>query len=169
MAEAMNQLRTKLDETGGRTALVAGATPPPRPPETVTVAPGTTASLGPDGRCAPLFVTAEAASGRTIRRYDGRDADAAADCAARLVAERDPRAVWLCHRAQIKSWWGDGVVALLERRLDEAAREAEARLVVWSRENDVSGDESNSDESSKDESSEGDVAVGDRYDVVVAP
>lgn len=145
----MEQLYSRLNKIGARTAFVAGSTPPPRPPDTLTVAPGASASVGPGGRRGRLHVTAEAPSGRTVRRYDGADAREAADCAAELAAERDPRAVWLRERAQIREWWGDGVAALLERRLDAAARRADARLVVWS--------------------SEDDAAVGDRYDVVVAP
>lgn len=145
----LKQLRSRLDETGARTAFVAGARPPPRPPETLTVAPGTSASVGPDGRRAPLYVTAEAPSGRTVRRYDDADVRAVADCAAELATERDARAVWLCDRAQIRAWWGDGVADLLERRLEATARRTDARLVVWS--------------------SEGDAAVEDRYDVVVTP
>lgn len=147
--KGIEQLHSSLKETGARTAFVAGASPPPRPPETLTVAPGVSASVGPGGRRGSLYVTAEAPSGRTVRQYDGANAREAADCAAELAAERDPRAVWLCQRAQIREWWGEGVADLLERRLDAAARRADARLIVWS--------------------SEDDVAVGDRYDVVVAP
>lgn len=145
----MNQLRSKLDRTNARTVLVRGANAPPRPPETVTVAPGAHARVTPEERRAPLRVTAEKASGRTIREYDGTDARAAADCATTLVTDRDPRAVWLCSRSQIRSWWCDGVASLLERRLDAAARDADARLVVWTAKEDE--------------------AVGDRYDVVLDP
>ena len=144
----MNQLRSRLDRTDARTVLVRGASAPPRPPDTVTVAPGVTARVTPERRRGPLYVTAEAPSGRTVRKYDGTDAEAAADCAVELTIERDPRAVWLCEREQIRSWWGDGVAALLERRLGTAARRADARLVVWSRR---------------------DGAVEDRYDVVFDP
>lgn len=154
----MNQLRTRLDQSGAQTALVRGSNPPPRPPETVTVEPGVTGSVGPGGRSAPLYVTAEVASGRTIRQYDGRDARAAADCATVLVAERDPKAVWLCEREQIRSWWGNGVADLLERRLATAARRADARLVVWTAEGGESAPAGEDDE-----------AVEDRYDVVVEP
>ncbi|MFC7079722.1 hypothetical protein ACFQJ6_05770 [Halorussus caseinilyticus] len=154
-----------MDESGARRALVRGANPPPRPPETVTVEPSVTASVGPDGRRAPLYVTAEAPSGRTVRRYDGTDATAAADCAADLTADRDPQEVWLCERDQIRSWWGDGVVALLERRLATAARRADARPVVWTSETDgADGDgtgETGGDGTGRDE------AVEDRYDVVL--
>lgn len=155
--EEMDQLRVMMDENGARTAFVAGASSPPRPPETVTVAPDVSGTVGPGGRSGLLYVTAETTSGRTVRRYDGRDARAVADCAADLTAERRPRAVWLCERGQIRSWWGDGVTRLLERRLGDAARRADARLVVWSNEDEWSNE------------SEDDVAVGDRYDVVVAP
>ncbi|WP_137285129.1 hypothetical protein [Halorussus salinisoli] len=151
----MNQLRSRLDESGSRTALVRGAAPPPRPPETVTVEPGVAASVGPDGRRAPLYVTAEAPSSRTVRQYDGPDVSAVADCAADLTADRDPRAVWLCGRDQIRSWWGDGVVDLLERRLAATACRASARLVVWASEDDGTGGDSE--------------AVEDRYDVVLDP
>jgi hypothetical protein len=144
----MNQLRSRLDRTDARTVLVRGTSAPPRPPETVTVAPGVTAKGTPEQRRVPLYVTAEAPSGRTVRQYDGADADAAADCAVELAVERDPRAVWLCEREQIRSGWGEGVSALLERRLGTAARRADARLVVWSKR---------------------DGAVGDRYDVVFDP
>lgn len=145
----VNQLRSRLDRTNARTVLVRGANAPSRPPETVTVAPGVHARVTPEERCAPLRVTAEEASGRTIREYDDTDARAVADCATTLVADRGPRAVWLCGRAQIRSWWCDGVASLLERRLDAAARDADARLVVWTAEEDG--------------------AVGDRYDVVLDP
>ncbi|NEU56117.1 hypothetical protein [Halorussus sp. MSC15.2] len=154
----MNQLRSELDQSGAQTALVRGTYAPPRPPETVTVEPGVVATVGPAGRSAPLYVTAEATSGRTIRRYDGRNAGAAADRAAELAAERDPRAVWLCERGQIRSWWGVGIADLLERRLATAARRADARLVVWTDD----GDESVA-------AVEDDEAVEDRYDVVVGP
>lgn len=147
MTTEMNQIRSRLDQTGARTALVRGGSPPPRPPDTVTVAPDVASSVGPDGRSAPLYVTAQARSGRTVREYDSDDADAAADCAADLTAERDPRAVWLCERAQIRSWWSEGIADLLERRLGAAARRVDARLVVWT--------------------TEGDAAVEDRYDVVL--
>jgi hypothetical protein len=146
--ETMNQLRSRLDRTDAETVLVRGGTPPPRPKHTVTVAPGVSAQVTPDRRSAPLFVTAQAPSGRTVRRYDGRDSDAAADCAVELAVERDLRAVWLCQREQIRSWWDDGVARRLERRLASGARRADARLVVWSKK---------------------DGAVGDRYDVVVEP
>jgi hypothetical protein len=92
-------------------------------------------------------VTAQAQSGRIIREYDGEATEAVADCAADLTAERDPRAVWLCERAQLRSWWTEGVADMLERRLDTAACRADARLVVWT--------------------SKGDEAVEDRYDVVL--
>src|SRR6056297_3587298 len=101
MTNAMNQISARLDQTGARTALVRGASAPPRPPDTVTVAPGVARSVGLDGNYggpgagnAPLYVTAEAPSGRTVREYDG-DAGAAADCAANLTAKCGPRAVWL--------------------------------------------------------------------------
>lgn len=145
----MNQLRSQLHGTDARTALVRGASPPPRPPETVTVAPGLVATVDFDVRHTPLYVTAEAPSGRTVREYAGSDARAAADCAAELTARRDPEAVWLCSREQIRSWWNDDIVALLEHRLGRAARDADARLVVWVDEKDG--------------------AVEDRYDVVVDP
>jgi hypothetical protein len=144
----MNQLRSELDRTEARTILVRGASAPPRPTRTVTVAPGVAARVTPDSRRAPLYVSAEAPSGRTIRRYDGGDAEAAADCAVELTAERDLRAVWLCRREQVCSWWGEGVAQRLERRLASGARRADARLVVWSKR---------------------DGAVGDRYDVVLDP
>lgn len=147
MTTEMNQICSRLDQSGARTALVCGVSAPPRPPDTVTVAPGVSRSLGPGRRSTPLYVTAQARSGRSVREYDGEDADAAADCAADLTIERDPRAVWLCERAQIRSWWNEGVAEMLERRLDAAARRADARLVVWT--------------------SEGDEAVEDRYDVVL--
>jgi hypothetical protein len=92
-------------------------------------------------------VTAQTRSGRTIREYDGEEMEAVADCATALTAERDPRAVWLCERVQIRSWWCEGVADMLERRLDAAARREDARLVVWT--------------------SEDDGAVEDRYDVVL--
>jgi hypothetical protein len=144
----MNQIRSELDRTDARTVLVRGASAPPRPSRTVTVAPGVAARVTPEGRRAPLFVSAEAPSGRTIRRYDDGNAEAAADCAVELAAERDLRAVWLCQRKQIGSWWGEGVAQQLERRLVSGARRADARLVVWSKR---------------------DGAVGDRYDVVLDP
>lgn len=147
MTTKMNQISSRLDQTEFQTALVCGGSPPARPPDTVTVAPGISGSVGLDGRSVPLYVTAQATSGQTIREYDGEDIDAAADCAADLIAERNPRAVWLCERDQIRSWWSEGIADLLERRLRDAANRADARLVVWT--------------------SEDDVAVEDRYDVVL--
>jgi hypothetical protein len=147
MTTKMNQISSRLDQTGVQTALVRSGSPPARPPDTVTVAPGISGSVGPDGRSVPFYVTAQATSGQTIREYDGEDTDAAADCAADLIAERNPRAVWLCGRDQIRSWWSEGIADLLERRLREAAHRVDARLVVWT--------------------SEGNEAVGDRYDVVL--
>lgn len=146
--ETMNQLRSRMDRTDARTVLVRGATAPPRPPATVAVAPSAIGRVTPERRHGSLYVTAEAPSGRTVREYDGADAEAAADCAVELAAERDPRAVWLCERQHVRSVWGDGVSDLLERRLETAARRADARLVVWSKR---------------------DGAVGDRYDVVFDP
>lgn len=145
----MDRVRSRLERAGARTALVREVSAPPRPPETVTVAPGVHAGVSFDAHRASLRVTAEEPSGRSIREYDGSDAHAAAECATTLVTDRDPRAVWLCGRTQIRSWWCDGVASLLERRLDAAARETDARLVVWAAE--------------KDE------AVGNRYDVVLDP
>lgn len=145
--ESMEQLRTRLNETGVRTVLVRGETAPPRPPDTVTVAPGTVASLGPACRRAPLYVTAETPGGRTVRQYDGEDVQAAADCAEAFTVDREPAAVWLCARDCIEAWWSEGVVELFERRLSEAADATDAPLVVWT-------DERNA-------------AVGDRYDVVL--
>jgi hypothetical protein len=113
----------------------------------VAVAPGVSGSVGPGGRSAPLYVTVQIRSDRTVREYDGEEADAVADYVTELTAERDPQAVWLCERAQIRSWWSEGVADMLERRLDAAARLADARLVVWT--------------------GEGDEAVEDRYDVVL--
>jgi hypothetical protein len=144
----MNQLRSELERTDARTILVRGASAPPRPTRTVTVAPGVAARVTPDDRRAPLFVSAEAPSGRTVRRYDGRDAESAADCAVELTVERDLQDVWLCRREQVRSWWGEDVAQLLERRLARGAQRADARLVVWSKR---------------------DGAVGDRYDVVLDP
>jgi hypothetical protein len=144
----VNQLRSELDRTDARTVLVRGASAPPRPDRTVTVAPGVAARVTPDDRCAPLFVSAEAPSGRTVRRYDGGDAESAADFAVELAAERDLQAVWLCQREQVRSWWGEGVADRIERRLASGARQVDARLVVWSKR---------------------DGAVGDRYDVVLDP
>ncbi|USZ67718.1 hypothetical protein NGM10_13405 [Halorussus salilacus] len=146
---ALKQLSRRLHGTGGQTALVRGATAPPKPPDTVTVEPGVVASLGVDRPEGSLYVTAATEGGRAVRRYDGADARAAADCAAGLIDERRPSAVWLCAREQITSWWSVGVVDLLERRLSAAAREADAPLVVWSAESDG--------------------AVDDRYDVVLDP
>lgn len=145
---SMNQIQSELDRTDARTVLVRGASAPPRPTRTVTVAPGVAARATPNRRHAPLFVSAEAPSGRTIRRYDGDDAEAAADCAVELAAERDLQAVWLCGREQVRSWWGEGVAQLLEGRLTSGAERADARLVVFSKR---------------------DGAVGDRYDVVFDP
>jgi hypothetical protein len=162
---ATDKLRSKLDESGTRTALVRGANAPPRPPETVTVAPGVSGSTGPDGRDAPLFVTGKARSGRSVREFDGRDARTAADYAAELVAEGDPQAVWLCNRAQIRTWWGRGVADMLERRLAVAARRADARLVVWTRD----GGRGDGDRPGDDGASEDDAAAEDRYDVVLDP
>ncbi|WP_135824299.1 hypothetical protein [Halorussus ruber] len=172
----MNQIRARLDQTGARTALVRGASAPPRPPDTVTVAPGVARSVGLDGGSPPLYVTAEAPSGRTVREYDG-DAGAAADCAAELTAERDPRAVWLCERAQIRSWWSERIAEFLERRLADAARGADARLVVWTGESGGVGESGGIGESGgvgesggsteSNDSTESDAAVGDRYDVVL--
>lgn len=115
----------------------------------MTVVPGITGRLTPDGRYAPLFVTAEARSGRTIRRYRGGDAPAAAEAAVSLIEDRDPESVWLCSRTQIRSWWSDGIVGLLERRLDEAARRADAQFVAWTPTEDD--------------------PTGDRYEVVLEP
>jgi hypothetical protein len=152
----MNQLRTRLDGIDARSVLVRGASAPARPPKTVTVAPGVVARTTFECQRAPIRVTAEAASGRTIRSYDGTDARAAADRATALVAEREPEAVWLCDRERIASWWSDGVTSLLERRLDDAARAADARLVVWT---------TDEDEGTGEETE----AVEDRYDVVLDP
>ncbi|WP_128476175.1 hypothetical protein [Halorussus pelagicus] len=157
----VNQLRVGLDRSGAKTALIRCADAPSRPPETVTVAPGISASMGPDGRTTSLLVSAEAPSGRTIREYDSDDARAAADCAARLVAERDPRAVWLCGRGQLRSWWSRGVADMLERRLAAAARRADARLVVWTSESDEPNEPTTPNED--------DVAVEGGYDVVLDP
>ena len=165
--QRMNQLRLRLDRTGARTALVRRADAPSRPPETVTLAPGVSASMGLDGRTAPLLVSAEAPSGRTIREYDGNDARAAADCATQLVAERDPRAVWLCGRGQLRSWWGRGVADMLERRLAAAARRADARLVVWTSESEPSDEPNVANEATAP--NEDDVAVEGGYDVVLDP
>ncbi len=162
--QGMNQLRTRLDEIGPRTALVRGASAPPRPSETVTVAPGVSRAVGVDDGPGPLFVTDGAAEGRTVREFDGRNARAAADHAVGLLAEHDPRAAWLCGRDQIRAWWGRGTVAMLERRLAGAARDADARLVVWT--NDYEPTTSNRDHSATDEEC---VAVEDRYDVVLDP
>ena len=147
MTMQVNQICSRLDQSGARTALVRGASAPPRPPDTVTVAPGVSRSVGPGSQSVPLYVTARARSGRIIREYDAEATGAAADCAVDLTTECDPRAVWLCERAQLRSWWSEGVADMLERRLDTAACRADARLVVWT--------------------SEGDEAVGDRYDVVL--
>lgn len=149
--ESIDQLSKRLYRTGERTALVRGATAPPKPPDTVTVEPDVTASLGVD-RPRPrgaLYVTAATDAGRTVRRYDGTDARAAADCATGLIDERDPTAAWLCGRERIETWWSEGVADLLERRLSDAARDAGAPLVVWTAESDG--------------------AVADRYDVVLDP
>lgn len=147
--KTMEQLRDELNETGVRTVLVRGETAPSRPPDTVTVAPGAVASLGAARKRAPLYVTAETPGGRTVRQYDGADVQAAADRAEALTADREPTAVWLCARDCIETWWSEGVVELLERRLSDAADSANAPLVVWT-------DERNA-------------AVGDRYDVVLDP
>ncbi|UPW00768.1 hypothetical protein M0R88_01375 [Halorussus gelatinilyticus] len=167
----MNQIRVRLDETGARTALVRGANAPARPPDTVTVAPGVSRTVGPEGGTAPLFVTGEAPSGRTVREYDGREPRAAADHATGLVADRDPRAAWLCGRDRIRAWCGRGVAAMLERRLCEAARDADARLVVWT--NDYEPTSAGRDPTSGDcdptGADEESVAVEDRYDVVLDP
>lgn len=148
-AEMIEQLRDAPNETDVRTVLVRGETVPSRPPDTVTVAPGAVASLGAGSRRAPLYVTAETPGGRTVRRYDGRDVEAAADRAEALTADREPAGVWLCARDCIEAWWSEGVAELLVRRLSEAAAAADAPLVVWT-------DERNA-------------AVGDRYDVVLDP
>ena len=145
----MEQIRAALNETRGQTVLVRGETAPSRPADTVTVAPGAVASLGAACRRAPLYVTAETPGGRTVRQYDGADVQAAADCAEELTADREPTAVWLCERDCIESWWSEGVVELLERRLSDAAESADASLVVWTGERNG--------------------AVGDRYDVVLDP
>ena len=167
----MNQICSRLEQTGARTALVRGASAPPRPSDTITVAPGVSASLGADGRHAPLYVTAQAPSGRTVREYDGSDIGAAADCAADLTAERSPRAVWLCARDQIRSWWSEDTAEFLEQRLGEAAREADARLVVWTGERSGTGENDgtgrNDGTGERDSSDGDDAAVGDRYDVVL--
>lgn len=144
----MNQLRSELDRTDARTVLVRGVSAPPRPSRTVTVAPGVSARVTPDRRRAPLFVSAAAPTGRTIRRYGDENVESAADYAVELAAERDLRAVWLCGREQVRSWWGEATADRLERRLASGARRADARLVVWSK---------------------NDGAVGDRYDVVFDP
>ena len=176
--QTTNRLRSRLDGTGARTVLVRGASAPARPPGTVTVEPGVVAVAGPAERRAPLYVTATATSGRAVRRYQRRDAGVAADRAVELVSDRDSRAAWLCGRDQIRSWWGEAVADLLERRLVAAVRRADARLVVWTGEDDAvsvgdageisadGADRSPSD--STDESVDGDgEAVGDRYDVVL--
>jgi hypothetical protein len=124
----------------------------------VTVAPGVARSVGLDGGSQPLYVTVEAPSSRTVREYDG-DADGAADCAADVTAECGPRAVWLCERARIRSWWSERVAEFLERRLADAATEADARLVVWTGESDRTVE--------NDGSTGSDAAFGDRYDVVL--
>lgn len=145
----MNQPCSVADQTGSRTVLVRGATAPPRPPATLTVAPSVTARATPDRRRGSLVVTAETECGRTVRQYDGRDLGRAIEAAATLAAEREPRAVWLCGRARLGSWWSADVVASLERRLADAARRADARLVGWT-------------------TDEG-CGAGDRYDVTLDP
>jgi len=145
--KATDRIRSQLDLVGKEAVLVRGASAPPRPPATLTVAPGVAARVTPDRRCATLYVSAEAPTGRTVRRYDGADATAAADCAATLIDDREPRAAWLCDRERIAALLGDGVVRMLERRLATAARRTGARLVVWTDSEDR--------------------AVEDRYDVVL--
>ena len=173
-----NRLRSRLDGTGARTVLVRGASVPTRPPDTVTVEPGVVAVAGPTERRAPLYVTAEVTSGREARRYRRRDVDVAADRAVELVSDRDPQAAWLCGRDRIRSWWGESVAALLERRLSAAVRRADARLVVWTGEDDAVAvgdagrDSADSSVRSTPDSTDGSVdgegeAVGDRYDVVL--
>lgn len=146
---AMNQLRSRLDRTEAGVVLVRDATAPARPPATVTVGSGVVARATPERRRGRLHVTAETRCGRTVRRYDATDADAAADCAERLVAERDPAAVWLRDRDRVETWTDETLVRALERRLAAAAREADATLVVWTAAEDG--------------------GVDDRYDVVLAP
>ncbi|WP_276301853.1 hypothetical protein [Halorussus lipolyticus] len=168
MTTRMNQICSRLDQTGARTALVRGASAPSRPPDTVTLAPGIARSVGPDGRSAPLYVTAQAPSGRTVREYDGAEVGPAADCAEDLTAARDPRAVWLCERDQIRSWWSEEVADFLERRLADAARQVDARLVVWTGAGET-GDETHGEEDPRgpDRRTENDAAATDRYDVVL--
>lgn len=176
------QLRSRLDDPGARTALVRGDSAPPRPSGTVTVAPGVSRAVGvtggPGDSTAPLFVTGETADGRTASEFDGRDARAAADHAVALLGESDAQAAWLCARDQIRAWWGRGTAAMLERRLAEAARDADARLVVWTNDYEptrsdperTNGDpertRSTRDRPTRDEEC---VAVEDRYDVVLDP
>ncbi|WP_135852937.1 hypothetical protein [Halorussus salinus] len=174
--QSIDQLRMRLDETGARTALVRGAAAPPRPPETVAVAPGVSRAVGVDDGPGPLFVTGETAEGRTAREFDGRNPRAAADRAAGLLGEHDSRAAWLCGRDQIRAWWGRGTAAMLERRLAEAARDADARLVVWT--NDYEPTRSDREPTRSDRECTNDdcgttdeecVTVEDRYDVVLDP
>ncbi|WP_435175298.1 hypothetical protein [Halorussus sp. AFM4] len=156
-----DRLRSRLEGTGAQAALVAAARPPPRPPDVVTVAPGVVAVSGPAERRAPLYVTAGPTSERSVQRYRVPDAGVAADRVAELLVADDRRAVWLRGRDQLRSWWSEAVTDLLERRLAAAVRRADARLVVWTHEVPTRD---------TDESASGDgAAVGDRYDVVLAP
>ena len=136
--KGMNQPRLVAGQTGSRAVLVRGTTAPLRPPATLTVAASVTARVTPDRRLGSLFVTAETECGRTIRRYDGRDVGQAVEAAATLAAEREPRAVWLCGRARLGSWWSADVVASLEHRLADVARQVDARLVSWTTDEDCS-------------------------------
>jgi len=163
------QLYSRLDETGARTALVRGAAAPPRPPETVTVAPGVSRAVGVADDPGPLFVTRETTEGRTVREFDGRNARAAADHAAGLVADHDPQAAWLCGRDQIRAWWSWDTAAMLERRLAGAARDADARLVVWTNDYEPTRSDRECTNDDCETTDEECAAVEDRYDVVLDP
>lgn len=127
----MNQLPTRLDVTGTTVVLVRGGTAPARPAETVTVSPSVSATAGIDGRRAPLYVSADAQSGKTVRQFDYEEVPAAADCAARFVAERDPTSLWLCGRERLVAWWSERTARAVERRLAATTLAAEVPLVVW--------------------------------------
>lgn len=135
---SMNQLPSRLDVTGGTVVLVRGATAPAKPSGTVTVSPGVSATAGIDGRRAPLYVSADAQSGKTVRQFEYEEVPAAANCATRFVAEREPASLWLCGRERLVAWWSERTARAVERRLTAATLTAEVPLVVWTGRADTS-------------------------------
>ena len=136
----MNKLASRLEQTGTDVMLVRGTRAPTRPSRTVTVSPGVSATVVADRRYAPLYVSADAEVGKTVRQFDYDEVVAAGDCAARFLDERDAAALWLCGRDRLVAWWSETTARAVERRLGEAARRADVPLVVWTDDADRDAD-----------------------------